>query len=1129
MVFDKESEFEEALIELLSHKGWESKVLKNPSEEDLLKNWAEILFENNRGIDRLNDYPLTSGEMQQIMEQINTLRTPLKLNGFINGRTVAIIRDNPDDILHFGKEVSLKIYDRREIAAGQSRYQIAQQPKFKSKSKILNNRCGDLMLLINGMPVIHIELKRSGVSVSQAYNQIEKYSDEGIFTGIFALIQIFVAMEPTETVYFANPGMDGKFNKDFYFHWADFNNEPINGWKDIASSLLSIPMAHQLIGLYTIADDTDGVLKVMRSYQYYAANAIADRVSKTNWDGSDRLGGYIWHTTGSGKTMTSFKSAQLIANSKDADKVIFLMDRIELGTQSLKEYRGFADENEDVQATEDTFTLISKLKSDNPANTLIVTSIQKMSNIKDEEGGINAHDIEMMSSKRIVFIVDEAHRSTFGDMLIDIKDSFPYAIFFGFTGTPIKDENQKNMNTTSTIFGNELHKYSIADGIRDKNVLGFDPYRVLTYRDRDIRQAVALGQTKAATVEEALADPKKSEVYYKYMNSSLVKMVGYIGGEGGYVRGIEDYVPKSQYQTEEHTNMVIQDIVDNWVTLSHNSKFHALFATNSIPEAIRYYRKIKKAMPTLKVTCLFDPSIDNDGGVAFKEEGLVEIIEDYNTIYKQDFSLKNYDKLKKDIASRLAHKRPYQLIEKTTEMQLDLLIVVNQMLTGFDSKWINTLYLDKLLRYENIIQAFSRTNRLFGPEKPFGTIRYYRYPHTMEQNIEKAVKLYSGDKPLELFVEKLEYNLNKFNSIFYDISELFTRSGVSDFEMLPDDLSERGKFASLFKSLNDYLEAAKIQGFKWKQSTFEFDHGSGKPKTYVDMKLDENTYLVLALRYKELFVGSDVGGGDDVPFEIDGYLTEIDTGKIDSDYMNSRFEKFLKILTQVDVDEVEVRKTLDELHMSFAALTQEEQKYANIFLHDVESGNAKMERGKSFRDYVTEYQTRAKNDQIHRISRFLGVNEQKLRNLMAAKVTEASINEFGRFDVLKASVDRAKAKEYFEKQENAIIPQFKINIKVHNLLQKFILKGGFDIEVPEVEVYTSSEAAEILGVTKLTILRWCDQNKFPEAYQTDGGHWRIPQKYFKISFEQARKRKTYEQQLNEFNALKGEGDESEWI
>ena len=235
------------------------------------------------------------------MEQITALRTPLKLNGFINGKTVSITRDNPDDTLHFGKEVSLKIYDRREIAAGQSRYQIARQPKFKSRSRILNDRRGDLMLLINGMPVIHIELKKSGVNVSQAYHQIEKYSDEGIFSGIFSLIQIFVAMEPEETVYFANPGPDGTFNKDFYFHWADFNNEPKNYWIDIASSLLNIPMAHQLIGFYTVADGSDGALKVMRSYQYYAANAISDRVSKIDWKDHNHRGGFIWHTTGSGK------------------------------------------------------------------------------------------------------------------------------------------------------------------------------------------------------------------------------------------------------------------------------------------------------------------------------------------------------------------------------------------------------------------------------------------------------------------------------------------------------------------------------------------------------------------------------------------------------------------------------------------------------------------------------------------------------------------------------------------------------------------------------------------------------------------------------------------------------------
>lgn len=1044
MIFNKESDFEEALIKILSEKGWEKEVLKNYSEQDLLRNWANILFENNRDIDRLNDYPLTDSEMQQILEQIEALRTPLKLNGFINGKSVSIVRDNPDDKLHLGKEVSLKIYDRREIAAGQSRYQIVQQPKFPTKSKLLNDRRGDLMLLINGMPVIHIELKKSGIPVSQAYNQIEKYSHEGIFSGLFSLVQIFVAMEPNEAVYFANPGPDGKFNPDYYFHWADFNNEPINEWDKVASTLLSIPMAHQLIGFYTVADDSDGVLKVMRSYQYFAASAISDKVAKAKWEGNNQLGGYVWHTTGSGKTMTSFKSAQLIASSKDADKVIFLMDRIELGTQSLKEYRGFADENESVQATENTNVLITKLKSSNPADTLIVTSIQKMSNIKDEAGGLNARDIELISDKRIVFIVDEAHRSTFGDMLLTIKNTFPKAMFFGFTGTPIQDENQKKKNTTSTVFGNELHRYSIADGIRDKNVLGFDPYKVLTFKDKDVRKVVALEKAKAQTEEEAISDPVKSKIFYKYMDANQVGMVGHFDAKGDYIKGIEDYIPNVQYTTEEHTTMVVKDILENWVTLSHNNKFHAIFATSSIPEAINYYRLFKAMKPHLKVTALFDPSIDNNGGVQFKEDGLVEIISDYNEQYGQEFSIPTFAKMKKDIAARLAHKKPYERIANEPAKQIDLLIVVDQMLTGFDSKWINTLYMDKVLQYENIIQAFSRTNRLFGPDKPFGTIRYYRKPHTMERNINAAVKLYSGDRPLGLFVQHLIDNLKQMNELFESITDLFADSGIENFEKLPDDTSACRKFAKDFNEFNSYLEAAKIQGFKWNVLSY-VDEETGE---VIDVTIDENTYLILVLRYKELTGGGGGTGGDDVPYDLAGYITEIDTGLIDADYMNSKFDKYIKLLSVEGTTKEAIEQAETELHKTFATLSQEEQKYANIFLHDIQRGDVKVAEGKSLRDYINEYLSKARNDQIHRISVAIGVDENMLRNVMGLKLNENNLNEFGRYDELKKTVDKAKAKEYFEKVEGTKIIPPKVNVKVDKLLRDFIINGGYEIQMP---------------------------------------------------------------------------------
>ena len=1037
--FTKESEFEATVIHELRQRGWgELEVIKCPSEADLLANWKQILFENNRGKDRLNEVTLTDSEMQQVMEQIVALRTPLKLNGFINGKTVAIKRDNPADTLHFGKEVSLKVYDRHEIAAGQSRYQIAQQPRYARTSELQHDRRGDMLLLINGMPLIHIELKKSGVPVGQAYNQIQKYAREGVFTGLFSLVQIFVAMEPGEALYFANPGPDGKFNKDYAFHWADFNNEPINNWKSFTSSLLSIPMAHQLIGFYTVADEADGVLKVMRSYQYYAAHAISDKVAKTDWKNPNRLGGYIWHTTGSGKTMTSFKSAQLIANSKDADKVVFLLDRVELGTQTLKAYRDFAGDSNQVQATENTGVLVKTLKSTAPADTLIVTSIQKMSRITDDANGLKAHDLETMRGKRIVFIVDECHRSTFGDMLADIKASFSGAVFFGFSGTPIHKENVRKDNTTTDVFGDELHRYSIADGIRDKNVLGFDPYQILTYRDRDFRLAVALEKAKASSVAEALADPAKKKAFNRYMND--VPMAGRCDAAGEYQRGIEDYLPSTQYERDEHRHAVLRDIADNWEVLSQGGKFHAIFATSSITQAIVYYRLMKAECPTLKITALFDPHISDDdtGGTdpAFKAAGLEEIIKDYNATYGQKFDMGTHANFKKDLAARLAHKAPYIRVEAEPEKRLDLLIVVNQMLTGFDSKWVNTLYCDKLLDYETLIQAFSRTNRLFGPDKPFGTIRYYRKPHTMKRNVGAAVKVYSGDKPIGLFADQLPRNLERLNDCFTEISALFSAAGITDFAKLPDDLAARAAFAKQFNRFSAILEAAKIQGFTWDKSVYEFDTDL---KQSIALAITKLQYMALLQRYKELGAGGG-GAGETIPFDIDSHITEIDTGKIDADYMNSRFAKYLKELQSGDEPSKEV--TLAELHRSFTSLSQEDQKLAEIFLHDIQRGDVQIDPARTFRDYLTDYKTAAKDKEVAAIVSALGVHAAKLIALMSTHLTEANLNEYGRFDDLRGTVAQEKAKAYFDGLEGVSLPIFKVKIKAAKLLSDFLLRGG---------------------------------------------------------------------------------------
>lgn len=1068
-MYNDELKFEADFVRSLQENGWTDGILKNPTEKDLMDNWAKILFENNRQQDRLSDYPLTDTEMQQVIDKINELKYPVKLNSFINGRTISIVRDNPNDLLHKGKEISLKIYDRQEIAAGQSRYQIAEQPIFNKKTSILNDRRGDLMLLINGMPLFHIELKKSNVDVKQATNQIEKYSHEGVFgTGIYQLVQIFVAMTPSETLYFANPGPAGKFNSLFFFHWEDFNNEIINNWKDITRTLLSIPMAHQLIGFYTVADDTDNVLKVMRSYQYYAANKISDVVAKTDWTNPNTRGGYVWHTTGSGKTMTSFKSAQLIANSKDADKVIFLMDRIELGTQSLDEYQNFADNKDDVSGTENTKDLITQMKDDQ--NVLIVTSIQKMSLIKNVLG-IYTHDIELINKKRIVFIVDECHRDTFGTMMSTIKETFPRAVFFGFTGTPVFDENKKKMSVTSDIFGNELHRYVIADGIRDGNVLAFDIKKVLTFKDRDIRRAVALEKCKAKNEDEALLDPSKSELFYKFMNE--IPMAGDFNDNGEYEKGIEDYIPKSQYNNPIHREKVVESILENWKVISHNNEFSGILATSSIPEAIEYYRllKNKNAQDIFKFTVLVDPNIDNNDGAIFKEDGLVEIIKDYNEIFDHHFSLSTTGTLKKDISNRLAHKKPYtNILEKD---KLGLLIVVDQMLTGFDSKWLNVLYMDKVIKYESIIQAISRTNRVYNRNtKPFGIIKYYRKPYTMEKNIERAVKLYSGDKPFQLYVPKLDENISKMNFIYSQIEDLFESEGINDFISLPNNNESKRKFVNLYNEFNKYLCAARIQGYvpnneqnnnnvsktdELFDSELSYeeknDISEGNYERILSLKspITQDTLDALKQRYIDVSKIHENSKENEIPYDIDGSLIEIDDGKIDSDYINSKFTKFLKVLKYDDYSDVELEKALNSLHKSFASLSQEQQKYANMIIHDIESGDLIIEENKSFMDYITQYATNAENDQIRKLAQAFDLDENKLRNMMTLPVSAKNLNEYGRFDDLLNSVNYENARKSLEEIYGKTIEVWEAHIEVQKILRDFILQGGFDLKSLKID------------------------------------------------------------------------------
>jgi len=1034
MPFDDELLFEKAIVNLLRTEcGWEKDVIKYPTEEDLIKNWANILFENNKEKYVLNNCPLTESEMYQIITQVNALKNPVALNEFINGKTVSIVRDNKDDEINFGKSVSLKIYDRLEIAGGKSKYQIVEQPKFTTNNSIYPSRRGDLLLLINGMPLYHIELKKSGIPLSQATTQIEKYMKNGIFSGIFSLIQVFVAMNPEEAVYFANPGPDGKFKPEFFFHWEDFNNEIVNEWKIFTKKVLSIPMAHEIVGFYTVADNTDGVLKVLRSYQFEAASRIADKVATAHWTKTEQNGGYVWHTTGSGKTMTSFKAAQLIANSGDADKVVFLLDRIELGDQSFRDYKNFADPSMEIQDTENTEQLINKLKSSSVDDTLIVTSIQKMSRVKEKEIS-KMHDLEIIRNKRIVFIVDECHRSQMGKMHQDVKDLFPNAMYFGFTGTPEIKENgdiAEDNIYTSDIFGNEIHRYTLYHGIRDKNVLKFDPIMVNTFNEKEIRTKIALEKCHKICVEDALNDENTRNIFLYYLNQ---------GDKKCPMVEIEREIPKSQYQTEVYETAVVKDILDNWLIRSANSKFHAIFATSSISEAIRYYKIFKEFNTNLKITTVFDPSDDNSDTAIEKMEGITEILDDYNKMFKKDYIGSQYASFKKDVCLRLAHKKQYLSIENMPEEQLNIVVVVDQLLTGFDSKWINTLYMDKEQERKNLIQSISRTNRIYGPEKPHGTIIFYRRPYTMIERLHYAVELYAGEDEFGVYVNKLDKNLLKMNYFYNEIKGLFESAHIFEFEKNLDDIVWKRKFAKLFIELNHYIDSAKMQGFRWNVLTYDFvDENANRDS--IKLEFNEQIYLILVQRYKELFIKNS-RGEPDLPYDISTHIMEIQTDAIDDEYMNSRFSIYLKSLNTGDENARE--NALNELHKTFAVLNSIEQKYAKIFLHQVESGEIIVDNSKSFHEYITELHIKFNNDYIHKISVGFGIDEEKFRNLIISGATDRSINVYGRYDDLLDTIDIYKAKQYLENRDNKEYTLREAKIEVDEELRQIILNGGVD-------------------------------------------------------------------------------------
>lgn len=694
MSSESEQMLEDKLIEQLVGMGYQKVSVR--TEDQLVANLKAQL-------EVLNKTSLTDGEFQQILTYITKSPSIFK--------HAEVLREHIPYLKENGEQAHIILLNQKYWC--QNEFQVTHQFNMEGTYK---NRY-DVTLLINGLPLVQIELKRRGLELKEAFNQVNRYQRTSYTSGhgLFQFIQLFVFSNGVNTKYFANDNVADRDFKQTFF-WADRENKRYTQLQDFAQYFLEPCHISKMITHYMVLN-TSNKLMVLRPYQYYAVEALVDRVKKSTENG------YIWHTTGSGKTLTSFKAAQIISKIKTVHKVLFVVDRKDLDYQTTKEFNKFSKGS--VDATKNTHSLVKQLLG---SEQLIVTTIQKLNNAIT-----NARfkaQVEGVSNERIIFIFDECHRSQFGDTHLNIRNFFPHAQLFGFTGTPILEENaqrnEKGKRTTKELFDKCLHKYVITDAINDGNVLKFAVEYIRTFKAKDHIDDIEI---------EAIDEPEVMDA-------------------------------------PERREIIVNHIIQKHDVKTQNRRFNALFCVSGVPNAIAYYQLFKQkkeeGLHNLKVATIFSYEANSDdrefeeaqksglgdeqrslmmaadGKVAYltksPREQLDDFIEDYNKMFSTNFSTREGE----------YYNYYNNLSKRVKENNLDILIVVDMFLTGFDSKNLNTLYVDKNLRYHGLIQAYSRTNRICGQHKSHGNIVVYR---NLKAATDEAIRLFANKEASEDVIE----------------------------------------------------------------------------------------------------------------------------------------------------------------------------------------------------------------------------------------------------------------------------------------------------------------------------------------------------------------------------------------
>ncbi|WP_341321289.1 HsdR family type I site-specific deoxyribonuclease [Solibacillus sp. FSL H8-0523] len=824
-----EAEVERRLIEVLGegHNQWNYRPdLK--SEEDLWKNLYQKITQNN--LSEIGEHPISDKEFDTIKtELLSKTITPFEAARWLKGENgISRITIEREDV-SLGS-ISLTLYSNQDIGGGISTYEVVHQIAKKKVNMDDRDRRFDVTLLINGLPIVQIELKQVGAKdgVFQAYNQIKKYAEEGMFrNNIFSTLQLFVISNEQTTRYFAN-AMPKDMHKKFVFSWRTTDNRRVENLYEFVKQVLNIPDAHRLVANYTIVseDQDNKVLMVLHPYQIHAIEALFTSAIKHE-------SGHVWHATGSGKTLTSFVSTKLLARKPGIDRTIMLIDRKDLDNQTTSEFTKFASEfntgissgnaksNSLIVGTGSAKELSNTLLSDSNSNTVIITTRQKLdaalrfAERQEEQKGTQR--FKKLMGQHIVFVVDECHRALSAEGMKAIKDFFPNSTWFGFTGTPIFEENKKQAKgqlarTTHDQYGEVLHTYTIKNALEDGAVLGFQ----VEHED----------SIEPTSLTNSIFNRLRQQEKYAGLTDDEINLV--IDQMNGMEK--ETYLDTDTFEKDEHIQKVIHKIFrpDNaYIKFDFQNgrpQKSAILTTSSINMAKRYYQAIKDMTkdpewltnefaghPIRTGRTIEDPDFpriaitysmqENEEDSKQTQDEMKAVIQDYNDYYHTAWSIEDIERYNGDINNRLARKKAEF---KAFGKHIDLVIVVDRLLTGFDAPTIQTLFVDRNLSYANLIQAFSRTNRTY-PGKTKGLIVTFRKPSTMEKHVEDATKLYSQEQEVTTLVYAS-----------YDDSKKRFKKGHKTLTTVvpnPNDINEhspletRIEFVKAFQELNNAYEA----------------------------------------------------------------------------------------------------------------------------------------------------------------------------------------------------------------------------------------------------------------------------------------------------------------------------------